>query len=143
MEAGTLVEWRVKQGDRVKRGDVVAVGGTDKGAIEIEVWESGLVEALLVEPGTKVPVGTALARIAGEGEAAGAAGGPWRLPPRRPGRRRPAPSPTRPAPHRPGHFRRAARRAGRRARASPAARARARELGWTSPPSRAPGRRAR
>ena len=41
MEAGTLVEWLVKPGDRVKRGDVVAVVETQKGAIEIEVFETG------------------------------------------------------------------------------------------------------
>jgi pyruvate dehydrogenase E2 component (dihydrolipoamide acetyltransferase) len=36
MEAGTLVEWLKKPGDAVKRGDVVAVVETQKGAIEIE-----------------------------------------------------------------------------------------------------------
>ena len=36
MEAGTLIEWLVKPGDRVARGDVVAVVETQKGAIEIE-----------------------------------------------------------------------------------------------------------
>ena len=36
MEAGTLVEWLVKPGDQVKRGDIVAVVETQKGAIEIE-----------------------------------------------------------------------------------------------------------
>src|ERR1019366_3040348 len=36
MEAGTLVEWLVKPGDRVKHGDIIAVVETQKGAIEIE-----------------------------------------------------------------------------------------------------------
>jgi pyruvate dehydrogenase E2 component (dihydrolipoamide acetyltransferase) len=63
MEAGTLVEWLVKPGDKVKRGDVVAVVETQKGAIEIEVFETGEVEQILVDLNTKVPVGTALARI--------------------------------------------------------------------------------
>ena len=40
MEAGTLVEWLVKPGDRVKRGDIVAVVETQKGAIEIEIFET-------------------------------------------------------------------------------------------------------
>ena len=31
MEAGTLVEWIVKPGDRVKRGDIVAVVETSEG----------------------------------------------------------------------------------------------------------------
>jgi predicted deacylase len=41
MEAGTLVEWLVKPGDTVKRGDMVAVVETQKGAIEIEIFEEG------------------------------------------------------------------------------------------------------
>jgi len=39
MESGTLVEWLVKPGDRVKRGDVVAVVETQKGAIEVEIFD--------------------------------------------------------------------------------------------------------
>ena len=38
MESGTLIEWLVKPGDRVHRGDIVAVVETDKGAIEIEIF---------------------------------------------------------------------------------------------------------
>lgn len=63
MEAGTLVEWLVKPGDQVKRGDVVAVVETQKGAIEIEVFEAGKIEQILVGLNAKVPVGTPLARI--------------------------------------------------------------------------------
>ena len=63
MEAGTLVEWLVKPGDQVKRGDVVAVVETQKGAIEIEIFEAGKIEQILVGLNAKVPVGTPLARI--------------------------------------------------------------------------------
>jgi pyruvate dehydrogenase E2 component (dihydrolipoamide acetyltransferase) len=63
MEAGTLVEWKVKPGDRVKRGDLIASVETVKGVIEVEVFEDGVVEALLVEVGQTVPVNTPLARI--------------------------------------------------------------------------------
>ncbi|MBB5347164.1 2-oxo acid dehydrogenase subunit E2 [Desulfoprunum benzoelyticum] len=70
MQEGTLVEWLVKAGDEVKRRDVIAVVETDKAAIEIEVYEDGVVEELVVEPGQKVPVGTVLAVIRSEGEAA-------------------------------------------------------------------------
>ena len=55
MEAGTLVEWLVKPGDRVKRGDIVAVVETQKGAIEIEIFETGRIEQLLVGLDAKVP----------------------------------------------------------------------------------------
>ena len=67
MEAGTLVEWLVKSGDRVKRGDVVAVVETQKGAIEIEIFETGQIEKILIDIGKKVPVGTPLAQVTVEG----------------------------------------------------------------------------
>jgi pyruvate dehydrogenase E2 component (dihydrolipoamide acetyltransferase) len=63
MEAGTLVEWLVKPGDWVKRGDIVAVVETQKGAIEIEIFETGQIEQILVDLGDTVPVGVPLARI--------------------------------------------------------------------------------
>ena len=70
MEAGTLVEWLVEPGDDVKRGDIIAVVDTQKGAIEIEVFEDGVVGSLLIEPGATVPVGTPMADIL-DGEPAG------------------------------------------------------------------------
>src|SRR6516165_716833 len=70
MEAGTLVEWLVKPGDKVKRGDVVAVVETQKGAIEIEIFHDGVVSELAVPIGQSVPVGTVLARLDGEAAAA-------------------------------------------------------------------------
>jgi len=72
MEAGKLTEWLVKPGDTVKHGDIVAVVETQKGAIEIEVFEDGTVDSLLVQPGATVPVGTPLAEIRGPKEAAAA-----------------------------------------------------------------------
>ena len=80
MEAGTLVEWLVKPGGTVKRGDIVAVVETQKGAIEIEIYEAGQIEEILVPPGTKVPVGTPLARLRGEGEGAAPAEAPSAAP---------------------------------------------------------------
>jgi pyruvate dehydrogenase E2 component (dihydrolipoamide acetyltransferase) len=67
MKEGTLLEWRVKPGDRVKHGDIIAVVDTDKAAIEIEVFEDGVVEALIAQPGQKVPVGAVMAVIRQEG----------------------------------------------------------------------------
>jgi pyruvate dehydrogenase E2 component (dihydrolipoyllysine-residue acetyltransferase) len=63
MEAGRLLEWRVKPGDAVKRGEIVAVVDTDKAEIEVEIFEDGVIEELLVEEGTKVPVGAPLAKV--------------------------------------------------------------------------------
>jgi pyruvate dehydrogenase E2 component (dihydrolipoamide acetyltransferase) len=70
MEAGTLLEWRVKPGQAVRRGEIVAVVDTDKAAIDVEIWMDGVVEQLIVPPGTKVPVGTVLALIRVPGETA-------------------------------------------------------------------------
>jgi len=68
MDAGTLIEWLVAPGDEVKRGDIVAVVETQKGAIDVEIYESGTVVELVVPVDTEVPVGTVLAylRIPGE-----------------------------------------------------------------------------
>jgi pyruvate dehydrogenase E2 component (dihydrolipoamide acetyltransferase) len=65
MEAGILAEWRVQPGDRDRRGDIVAVVETQKGAIEIEVFEDATVAELCVPPGQQVPVGAVLARLEG------------------------------------------------------------------------------
>src|SRR5579872_2478728 len=65
MEAGTVTEWRVKPGDAVHRGDVVAVVETEKSTIEVEIFESGVVDEILVDAGERVPVGTVLARVTG------------------------------------------------------------------------------
>ncbi len=61
MTAGTLTAWRKKPGDRVARGDIIAEVETDKGLIDVEVYVGGVIERLLVEPGTTVPTGTPLA----------------------------------------------------------------------------------
>ena len=63
MEAGTLAEWLVEPGDTVARGDVIAVVETQKGAIEIETFDAGVVSALLAEVGQTLPVGAEMARI--------------------------------------------------------------------------------
>jgi pyruvate dehydrogenase E2 component (dihydrolipoamide acetyltransferase) len=68
MEDGTLVEWRKNEGDSVTRGDIIADVDTQKGLIEIEIFEEGVIEKFLVEEGRKVSVGTPLALIRPVGE---------------------------------------------------------------------------
>jgi pyruvate dehydrogenase E2 component (dihydrolipoamide acetyltransferase) len=63
MSAGTLVEWRRKPGDALERGDIIALVETDKGLIDIEVFTPGVLEKIVVPPGTTVPTGTVLAII--------------------------------------------------------------------------------
>lgn len=67
MEAGTLVEWLKKPGDAVKSGDIIAVVETQKGAIEIEVFETGTIESQLIQVGASVPVGAPMAAIRANG----------------------------------------------------------------------------
>jgi pyruvate dehydrogenase E2 component (dihydrolipoamide acetyltransferase) len=107
MDEGKLLEWKVKPGDVVKKGDVVAVVDTTKAAVEVETWQEGTVQELLIEPGTTVPVGTVIARFLAPGEQPGE-----------------APKPPAGAPVAPGAAAGEARRP-----VSPAARKRAAELG--------------
>ncbi|MBI4268871.1 MAG: 2-oxo acid dehydrogenase subunit E2 [Candidatus Rokubacteria bacterium] len=77
MTAGTLIAWRVRPGDAVRRGDILAEVETDKGLIDVEAFVSGVVEKLLVGAGATVPTGTVLALIREE------AGVPAMAPPAR------------------------------------------------------------
>jgi pyruvate dehydrogenase E2 component (dihydrolipoamide acetyltransferase) len=100
MESATLSRWMVGPGDVVRRGDVVAAVETSKGIIDIEIFQEGRIDELLVTPGTRVPVGAPLARYTpATGERPETAAAP------------------------------AAATSTRKARVSPAARRRARELG--------------
>ncbi len=63
MEAGTLVEWLVKPGSNVKRGDIIAVVDTQKGLIDIEVFDEGIISELVIRENQKVPVGAVMALI--------------------------------------------------------------------------------
>ncbi len=76
MTSGTLIGWLKKPGDAVKRGDIIAEVDTDKGVIEVEVFVDGVIEQLLVETDSEVPVGTILAIINENGETAGQAVSP-------------------------------------------------------------------
>lgn len=48
---GELIEWNVKVGDSVKKGDVLAVVESEKASFEVEAYEDGVVLELLYEPG--------------------------------------------------------------------------------------------
>jgi len=119
MDEGTLLEWLIKPGDAVKRGQVIAVVDTAKAAVEVECWQDGEVFELLIEPGTKVPVGTPIVSLLQAGESAKTA--------RRQVRREPTAVQAAPMPA-PGIPAAAVARTSR-PRISPAARKRAGELG--------------
>jgi len=68
MDHGKLLEWKVKPGEAVKRGQVVAVVDTSKAAVEVEIWQDGTLFEQLVQIGETVPVGTVLATLLQPGE---------------------------------------------------------------------------
>jgi pyruvate dehydrogenase E2 component (dihydrolipoamide acetyltransferase) len=122
MESATMIEWMVKPGDSVKRGDVVASVETAKGIIDIEIFDAGVIGELLVEPGEEVAVGAVLATY--QPARAGLDVAPD---PARPASRRPTakPQPATPRVEAPP----AGRNGDTIGRLSPAARRRASELG--------------
>lgn len=127
MVSAKVVEWLVEPGARVRRGDVLLVVETDKGAIEVEVFEDAVVEELVAPLDVELPVGAVLARLRPlAGEAA-----PAPLPPLEPVSPQPV-SAEQPAPAAPPVPRAppaAAPGTVTWVRASPAARRRAAQLG--------------
>ena len=120
MTAGTLIAWRKRPGDRVARGDIIAEVETEKGLIDVEVFVSGVLERILIEPGATVPTGTVLASIREDAPAAAVPGPAVAVPVAS----APVPAAAVPAPARPE-----APGPGRRARVSPLARKLAATLG--------------
>ncbi|MGO7990708.1 pyruvate dehydrogenase complex dihydrolipoamide acetyltransferase [Rhizobium leguminosarum] len=80
MEEGNLSKWLVKEGDKVKSGDVIAEIETDKATMEVEAVDEGTVAKLVVAAGTEgVKVNALIAVLAADGEdvaAAASAAGP-------------------------------------------------------------------
>lgn len=124
MKSAVLMEWKVREGDRVHKGDILAEVETSKGVIEIEVFEDGIVEKLLVEEETECDVGTPLALIRSEGESVSAVPEPSPPPPEPPVSQTPEPPAQTPPP--PEAVQSPPQG---RIKASPAARKKARELG--------------
>ena len=71
MEEGTLAKWLIKAGDTVASGDLMAEIETDKATMEFEAVDEGVISEILVAEGTdNVKVGTVIAILMQEGEAA-------------------------------------------------------------------------
>jgi pyruvate dehydrogenase E2 component (dihydrolipoamide acetyltransferase) len=68
MEEGLIVEWNKNEGDPVNRGDVLFQLESDKAVLEVEARAKGVLRKILLEPGTKVPVGTVVGIVAAEDE---------------------------------------------------------------------------
>ena len=68
VESCILTEWKVKQGDSVSEGDVLAVIETDKASFDLESTASGTVLELFWEADDDVPVLANVLAIGEEGE---------------------------------------------------------------------------
>ncbi len=68
MDQGKLLQWLVKPGDPVKKGQVVAIVDTAKAAIDVECWHDGLVHALLTPLDATIPTGSLMAVLRSPGE---------------------------------------------------------------------------
>ncbi|QGK72329.1 dihydrolipoamide acetyltransferase [Allosaccharopolyspora coralli] len=69
MEEGVLAGWRKQVGDQVQRGEIVAEIETDKALMELEAYDDGVLEKVLVGEGETVPIGTPIALL-GDGSGA-------------------------------------------------------------------------
>jgi len=75
MEVGKIVEWKVKQGDPVHEGDVLAEVESDKAVMELECFRDGVIAEIVHGDGAEVKVGEVIARIRLGEEAAPQRGG--------------------------------------------------------------------
>jgi pyruvate dehydrogenase E2 component (dihydrolipoamide acetyltransferase) len=73
MTEGTLVRWLKKTGDKIKSGDIIAEIETDKATMEMESFDDGILDQILVKDGEKVAVGQEIALLLEPGEKPGSA----------------------------------------------------------------------
>jgi pyruvate dehydrogenase E2 component (dihydrolipoyllysine-residue acetyltransferase) len=71
MVEGTILQWHIKPGDKIKRGDVIAEVETDKAAMDMEAYEDGIVSELKVDEGETVSIGTLMAILVADMKIAG------------------------------------------------------------------------
>jgi pyruvate dehydrogenase E2 component (dihydrolipoamide acetyltransferase) len=68
MEEGVIARWRIKVGDKVKRGQVIAEIETDKATMEFESFDAGTVLKLIAGEGETLPIGAPIAVLGAPGE---------------------------------------------------------------------------
>ncbi len=68
MEEGVVARWLIKEGDKVKRGQVIAEIETDKATMEFESFDSGTVLKLLVAEGSTLALGAPIAVFGAPGD---------------------------------------------------------------------------
>ena len=68
MTEGTLLKWKIRKGDKVEMGEIIAEVETDKATMEMEAFDDGIVQDVFVAEGSKVPVGAKMAVLLAPGE---------------------------------------------------------------------------
>ncbi len=68
MEEGVIAKWHIAEGDKVKRGQMIAEIETDKATMEFESFDAGIVLRLVAPEGEVFPIGTAIAVLGKPGE---------------------------------------------------------------------------
>ncbi len=68
MEMGQIAGWRIREGDPVAKGEVIAEIETDKAMVEMESPEEGVLLKIVHGEGAEVEVGTVIAYIGTAGE---------------------------------------------------------------------------
>lgn len=63
MTEGVLTRWLKEEGEDVHRGDVLAEIETDKATMDLEAYDDGVLERILVAENTTVPIGEPVAVI--------------------------------------------------------------------------------
>ena len=63
MEEGTIARWLKSPGDEIKKGDILAEIETDKATMDLEAYEAGTLQQVLVQEGETVPIGQVVALI--------------------------------------------------------------------------------
>ena len=75
-ETGKLVSWKKKEGEQVKKGEILLEVETDKAVVEIEAGADGILSGVTTKEGDVVPVGQVIGWLLKAGEAVPASAGP-------------------------------------------------------------------
>src|SRR5260370_18757801 len=63
MKEGTVARWLKKAGEEIKKDDILAEIETDKATMDLEAYEAGTLQQILVQEGETVPIGQVVALI--------------------------------------------------------------------------------
>ncbi|HEY7187180.1 MAG TPA: dihydrolipoamide acetyltransferase family protein [Vicinamibacterales bacterium] len=74
-ETGKLVSWKKKEGEQVKKGEMLLEVETDKAVVEIEASGDGVLSGVTAKEGDVVPVGQTIAWLLKPGESVPTGGG--------------------------------------------------------------------